>query len=147
MTAEARRKATAAGAGINVSGVLAYSADGPLGWCAIGPGDESMPRRATSRSWSPIDDRDVWSVTCFFVSDAARRRHVAESLLRAAIDIAIRAGAAVIEAYPRDTHGDQLPDRAMYFGSLGMFVDAGFEEVARRMDAFPVVRLVVADRQ
>jgi GNAT superfamily N-acetyltransferase len=144
MPAEARHRATAAGAGVNLSGVLAYGAEGAIGWCAIGPGEESLPRRTRSRSWHPIDDSAVWSITCFFVDPAVRHQHAAAQLLAAAVDIATRAGATVVEAYPRDTRGDALPDRALYFGSLGMFLDAGFSEVARGMDAFPVVRLTVA---
>lgn len=143
MTADERRRATAAGAGVDVSGVLAYDADGAIGWCAIGPGEESLPRRARSRSWRPIDDRHVWAITCFYVDAGSRGQHAAAQLLRAAVDIASRAGARIVEAYPRDTRGDTLPDRSMYFGSLGMFLDAGFTEVARAMDAFPVVRRTV----
>lgn len=146
LTPQQRQRASAQSAGSTMSGVLAYDAADPVGWCAIGPGSESLPRRGGSRAWAPIDDRDVWSITCFFVSQGERGHGVARFLLRSAIDTAVRAGAQVIEAYPRDTRGDVLPDRSMYFGSLGMFLDAGFTEVARKMDAFPVVRLQVAAR-
>ena len=76
-----------------VPGLLAYADGEPVGWCAIGP-REAYPRLATSRTLKPLDDQRVWSVTCFFVARARRRRGVTVELLKAATEFA-RAPASI----------------------------------------------------
>src|SRR5512138_1302693 len=51
----------------NVAGLLAYAGGEPVGWIAIEP-REALPRLARSRTLAPVDDQQVWSITCFFVA-------------------------------------------------------------------------------
>jgi len=48
-------------------GLLAYADDAPIAWCAIAPRD-AYPVLERSRTLKRVDDRPVWSVTCFFVA-------------------------------------------------------------------------------
>ena len=57
----------------NIPGILAYSADEPVGWCSIAPRDE-FPTLARSRILKPVDDQPVWSVVCFFTARSQRRK-------------------------------------------------------------------------
>src|SRR4051794_41172216 len=45
-------------------GILAYSGGKAVGWCSIAPRSEFV-RLVKSRVLAPVDDQDVWSVTCF----------------------------------------------------------------------------------
>lgn len=119
-------------------GILAYAADDPVGWCAIAP-REDYPRLARSRVLKPVDDRAVWSVTCFFVTPAWRRRGVTRQLLKAAVRFARSRGARIVEGYPVDV-GATYPDAFAYTGFTSAFRAAGFAEVARRSPTRPIMR-------
>ena len=88
----------------------------------------------------PVDDTPVWSVICFVVPGEQRGRGVAHALLQGAITYAREQGATVLEAYPVDKAG-RGKDETMWFGAKSMYDRLGFEVVARRKPARPVVRL------
>jgi GNAT superfamily N-acetyltransferase len=106
-------------------GLLAYAGDEPVGWCRVGP-RESFSRLEHSRNLARVDDEDVWSVVCFYVTPSAKRRGVASALLAAAEVRAASSGVETLEAYPvRAGH----PNIDSYTGYLPMFLAAGFEIV------------------
>jgi GNAT superfamily N-acetyltransferase len=123
-------------------GLLAYVDGVPAGWVAVAPRDE-YPRLDRSPKLRRLDDRPVWSITCFTIDRRHRRRGVAAVLLDAAVDFAQERGAEVVEAYPIDTAGATRSSAELYTGTLAMFERAGFEEVARR-GGRPIVRRAVA---
>jgi ribosomal protein S18 acetylase RimI-like enzyme len=88
----------------------------------------------------PVDDTDVWSVVCSYVSRAHRGRGLQHRLLAAAIEFARHSGAGVLEAYPVDKPG-RSHDDFMFFGSRSLYERAGFTEVARRSPTRVVMRL------
>ena len=53
-------------------GIIAYSKDKAVGWCAIAPREEYI-RLETSRVLKPVDAMKVWSVSCFFIAKEYRR--------------------------------------------------------------------------
>ena len=119
-------------------GLLAYAGRMPVGWCAIAP-RASYPRLARSRVLAPVDAKPVWSVTCFFVDRAWRRRGITVELLKAAAKFAGREGGSLVEGYPTDT--DRIePGAFVHHGLLSAFRRAGFAEVARRSPRRPIVR-------
>jgi GNAT superfamily N-acetyltransferase len=126
-------------------GVLAYSGDEPVGWCAVAP-KASYPRVCASRT-SAVADEDlhgVWSVTCFVVRVGYRRRGVAHALLRGAVDLAQRAGSTIVEGYPVDPAARSSVSAAeLYHGTVSVFRDAGFVEVRRPSPARAVVQLAL----
>jgi GNAT superfamily N-acetyltransferase len=120
-------------------GILAYEGDSPVGWCAIAP-------RATTSGLErspvckPVDDKPVWSITCFFVEPKARRDGVMDALIAAAVKHAKRHGAKIVEAYPRDPGSTRIDPASGYVGVVAPFLSHGFREVARRTPKRPVVR-------
>lgn len=119
-------------------GLLAYHRKDAVGWLSVGP-REDYPKLQKSPVMRPVDEQPVWSVVCFVVAGPWRGRGVARALLDAAIKEARRRG-RILEAYPVDkpTRSD---DQNLWFGARSMFDACGFEEVARRKPARPVVRL------
>ncbi len=124
-----------------VPGLLAYDADGPVGWCAVEP-RAAYPRLARSRTLAPVDDAPAWSVPCFFVARRARGTGLTTALLGAAAAHARRGGAPVLEGYPVDPRG-RTADAFVYTGIASAFRRAGFEEVARRSATRPLMRLTL----
>jgi GNAT superfamily N-acetyltransferase len=82
-----------------VPGLLAYDGAVPVGWCSIAPRSK-LPRLATSRILKPVDEAEVWSITCFLVAKSHRRRGVSVVLLHAAVDFVRERGGAILEGYP-----------------------------------------------
>jgi len=113
-------------------GLVAFDGDRAVGWVSLGPRAD-FERIVRSRVIPTIDDRPVWSIVCFAVSESARGRGVARALLDAAIDHARKRGADALEAYPVATDADEPihPDAA-FTGMLPMFERAGFRIVAAR---------------
>lgn len=124
-----------------VPGLLAYSEGYPVGWVAIEPRSQ-YPKLASSRILKPIDDKEVWSVTCLFVEKRHRRMGVAVELLKAALDYAKDNGAKIVEGYPVETKGD-APPVFIFTGTSSTFQQAGFKEAARHAPTRPIFRYVV----
>jgi GNAT superfamily N-acetyltransferase len=125
-------------AGGHEFGVIAYEGDIAVGWAALGPRSE-YSRLDRSPVTKPIDDAEVWSVTCFVVRKGRRGRGVATALLIGAEERARRLGAAVLEGYPVAPEGE-LGDTDAWHGLESMFVNAGFREAARRKPRRPIYR-------
>lgn len=106
-------------------GLLAYIDSEPVGWCRLGL-RESFERLEHSPRLAPIDDKEVWSVVCFYVHPAAKRKGVASALLESALAHSSKRGARILEGYPV-AEGHMNIDA--YTGYLPMFLDAGFEPV------------------
>lgn len=118
------------------SGILAYRAGEPIGWCSIAP-RETYARLEHSTTLKRVDDQPVWSVVCFFVSRKTRGQGLSLQLLRAAVAYAAAQGAHIVEGYPVE------PGQSYQFmGSPAIFKAAGFREVARAANDRPIVRWV-----
>jgi len=122
-------------------GLIAYEDRLPVGWVSLAPREE-FERLKRSPVMRAVDGERVWSIVCFVVPASQRRRGVAHALLRGAIAYARKRGAKLVEAYPVDKKGRHSDD-SLWFGTKSMYDRAGFEEVARRKPARPVVRLAV----
>jgi GNAT superfamily N-acetyltransferase len=112
-------------------GLVAYADGEAVGWVSVGP-REDYDRIVHSKVLAPVDEQPVWSIVCFVVGRRARKRGVARAMLDAAIAYAEAHGASLLEAYPVDAAGGRVPAATAYRGTLSMFEDAGFDEVARR---------------
>ena len=120
-------------------GVLAYAGKSAVGWCAVAP-RAVYPRLANSRVLAPVDDRPVWSVSCLFVAKSHRRQGLSAMILQAAADLAFSRGATIVEGYPTDPGGKDMPAPFVWTGLPSAFVKAGFTEVARRSETRPIMR-------
>ena len=98
-----------------IPGLLAYDGEAPVGWVAVEP-RAAYPRLARSRSLAPVDERPVWSITCFFVARSHRGRGVTRALVEAAAAHARTHGAPALEAYPVDSRA-RLGDAFLYTGA------------------------------
>jgi GNAT superfamily N-acetyltransferase len=130
-----------------VPGVLAYVAGQPIGWCSIGP-RQSYPALDASPTLKRVDDTPVWSIACFYVAKAYRKKGIMAELLHGAVNYAAGQGARVIEAYPIDlqTHppaGQRLHGCTGYMGIASVFRAAGFTEVAHPSETQRVMRLTL----
>lgn len=120
-------------------GIMAYSGGKAVGWCAVAPRSEYI-RLETSRIFRPVDDKKVWSVSCFFIHKQYRQKGLSVQLLKAAIDFAILKGAKMVEGYPVDKGKGRMPDVFAWTGLSGTFIKAGFKEVERRSETRPIMR-------
>jgi hypothetical protein len=125
-----------------IPGLLAYHDGEPVGWCSVAP-REAYPRLDRSRILKRVDDHPVWSVVCFFVAKAYRRRGVMRSLIEAAIDYVGSQGGATLEGYPTEPKGERSPDLFLFHGVPSAFLEAGFVEVARRSKNRPIMRYAI----
>jgi GNAT superfamily N-acetyltransferase len=123
-------------------GLIGYRDGVAVGWISLGP-REDYAKLARSPAMKAVDDRPVWSIVCFVVPSEYRKQGVARDLLAGAVRWARRRGVRLLEAYPVDKSQPSASD-APWFGSKTLFDEAGFEEVARRKPARPVVRLKLA---
>ena len=139
-----RKQMAALAKGDVAPGLLGYIGDEPVGWVSLGP-REDFKRLARSKVMAAVDAKPVWSIICFVVPSAHRRRGVAHELLRAAIEFARSHGATLVEGYPVDREVPGAPD-APWFGSCSMFEKAGFREVARYRPARAIVRKAIGRR-
>jgi GNAT superfamily N-acetyltransferase len=120
-------------------GILAYADEEPVGWCAVAPREE-YPRLIRSRMLKPMDDRPVWSITCFFVARSFRRRGVTRGLIEAACGFVLGHGGRIVEAYPVAPDDNGYPAAFAYTGLLSAFLACGFAEVARPSARRAIVR-------
>jgi GNAT superfamily N-acetyltransferase len=121
------------------TGVLAYSAGKPVGWCAVAP-RETYPVLDRSRVLRPVDEQPVWSVTCVYIPRELRRTGLTTPLLQAALKYAGRQGARIVEGYPVDPRSGKMADAFAWTGFVSAFRKAGFQEVARRSMGRPIMR-------
>lgn len=135
---EAMRAIVAAG---REPGLLAYREGDPVGWVSVAPRDE-FGRLDRSRILGRADEEEVWSLVCFYIDRRHRRSGVGKALLEGAVRHAGRRGARWVEAYPVDVEATTAKKASaeLFTGTLSMFEEAGFEEVARRSPARPILR-------
>lgn len=123
----------------DIPGLIGYLDGEPVGWVAVGPRDW-YGRLARSPVAKPIDDRPAWSITCFVIRKEHRGKGVATALLGSAVEWARSQGAELIEGYPVEPRRN-MPDFWAWMGFASMFEGCGFEEVARRSETRPFMRL------
>ena len=125
------------------TGLVAYLAGEPVGWCAVEPRTEYprllvMPIPWAGRAQDKTD-AGVWAVTCFVTRAGFRRRGVSRALAGAAVTFARERGARALEGYPMITHpGHDIAWGELHVGSRSIFAAAGFSEVHQ-----PTLRRVV----
>lgn len=120
-------------------GILAYYNDEPIGWCAVAPRDKYI-RLENSKVLKKIDDKPVWSITCFFIDKKFRRKGISTELVKAVIKFCKLKGVKIIEAYPTVPYSENIPAAFAWTGIPSAFEKAGFVEVARRSRTRPMMR-------
>jgi len=123
-----------------VPGLIGYRDGAPVGWVQVGP-REWYGRLERSRVTKPLDDREAWAITCFVIPKEHRRSGVSKDLLLAAVDYAKSQGVDLVEGYPVEPRTEAVPDFWSWMGFASIFQACGFEEVARRSETRPFMRL------
>jgi ribosomal protein S18 acetylase RimI-like enzyme len=106
---------------------------------------EDFAKLAKSPVMKPIHEQPVWSIVCFVVPSEYRKQGVARALLAGAVEYARQRGVRQLEAYPVDK-AQPSAGESLWFGSRAMYDAAGFQEVARRKPARPMVRLQLVQK-
>jgi GNAT superfamily N-acetyltransferase len=126
-----------------IPGILAFSRDNPVAWCSVAPRDQ-FPTLDRSRILKPLDNRPVWSISCFFIQKQYRRQGLSIRMIRAAVEHVKKQGGTLVEAYPVEPKKDKMPDAFAWTGLASAFVKAGFAECARRSATRPIMRFCIA---
>ena len=123
-------------------GLIASLGEQPVGWIALAPREDYM-KLENSRSFKPIDDKPVWSITCFFVKKECRHQGLSNQLIKGAVAFARKKKIKVLEAYPAIPYADNVPHPFLWVGVLSSFEKNGFEVVRQSSKSRAMVRLEV----
>jgi len=141
--AESRRELSGrlAGHSDEARGLVALGDGQLVGWMKLSPAGV-MQKLYAQRLYRGLpcfegERSGVFTIGCFLVDEAWRRRGVARALVDAAVEIAPRWGARALEAFPR--RGDALSAQEMWTGPAEALTDAGFREVFD-FKPYPVLR-------
>jgi GNAT superfamily N-acetyltransferase len=100
-------------------GLLAFVDDIPVGWCQLTPRHELA--WLLKNGYGDLNSgTNVWCISCFYIKTGYRRKGITLALVKASIDYAKKAGADLLEAYPRKSPGS-------YTGYPSTFKKAGFK--------------------
>lgn len=127
-----------------VPGILAYLGKEPVCWIAVEP-RTAYSQLARARVLKPIDDKPVWSITCFFTRREFRGKGITVALQRAAIQHVKKRGGRILEGYPMDPRTGRLPAVSVYMGLAEAFRKASFREVARGSASRPIFRYMIGE--
>jgi GNAT superfamily N-acetyltransferase len=119
-------------------GLLAFDGELAVGWCQMTPRGD-LPWMDRGRVLRRVDDAPVWTISCFYIRSGYRRQGVTAALIQAAVKVAADVGAPALEAIPVDK---ALPKGVSndFTGVASTFRRLGFEEIARRSPARPIMR-------
>ncbi|HXV74447.1 MAG TPA: GNAT family N-acetyltransferase [Sphingomonadales bacterium] len=120
-------------------GIVVYAGGVPAAWCSVGPRADFI-RLTGSKVLAPVDEKPVWSLTCFYVAPAFRRKGLTASIIRAAEAFAKDKGAKILEAYPIDTGGKPYGASFAWTGFVSSFRKCGYRQAARRSPTRPIMR-------
>ena len=112
-------------------GLMIYDAGVPIGWCQYGSA-EKFERFNRTKAYIalnlPPEQKPDWRISCIFIDKHRRREGLSQLPLKAALQRIEEQGGGIVEAFPFDIPGAKRPS---YTGSVKMFAQEGFEEVAR----------------
>jgi GNAT superfamily N-acetyltransferase len=123
-------------------GILGLLEEEAIAWCAFAPREDFI-KLGNSRVHKRIDDKEVWSIPCFFIDKDYRRSGVSVQLLKGVIKYAKENGIKIIEAYPAIPTQDRIPDSFAWIGLFKSFERAGFEIMDRTSKNRPMVRYYI----
>jgi GNAT superfamily N-acetyltransferase len=120
-------------------GLLAYDHGRAVGWLAVAPRDE-YPTMDRSNVIKRVDQKKVWSISCFYTQAAYRRRGVTQALIEAAKDFVRAHKGTILEGYPIIPRSEKVECGSAYTGIFSAYQKAGFKEVARYSATRPIMR-------
>jgi GNAT superfamily N-acetyltransferase len=121
-------------------GLIASINNEPVGWIALAPREDYM-RMENSRSFKRIDDKPVWSITCFFIKKGFRHVGLSSELIKGAVDFAKKKKIKTLEAYPAIPYAEKVPHHFLWVGVLSTFIKNGFSIVQQNSKSRAMVRI------
>ena len=122
-------------------GLVALEDGALVGWMKVAP-REALPKLTSLPVYRALPfEEGTWSIGCFLVAAAARRRGVARALVRAAEALVLSWGGRVLEGHPRRSEAP-LYDEEAWQGPERVFIELGFEPV-HDVAPYPVYRKVL----
>ena len=76
----------------------------------------------------PVEFAPQWRISCIFVDKHQRKQGLSRYAFQVALEMIRQRGGGIVEAFPLDIPGITHPQ---YTGSVKMYAQAGFQEVAR----------------
>jgi len=123
-------------------GLIALLDSKAVGWCQLTP-RAVLPHLDQVKKCRAVDDRPVWSISCFYIRIGYRKKGISGALIRAAIRMAKQNRAPALEGYPLDA---RLTPSSSSTGYVSAFLRAGFKIVARHFPPQPIMRLDLQGR-
>ena len=121
-------------------GLIASMNKEPVGWIALAPREDYM-KIENSRAFKRIDDKPVWSITCFFVRKDFRHMGLSQQLIKGAVDFAKKKKIKTLEAYPAIPYSEKVPHPFLWVGVLSSFIKNGFTIVRQHSKSRAMVRI------
>ncbi|MGE5106023.1 MAG: GNAT family N-acetyltransferase [Sphingobacteriales bacterium] len=121
-------------------GLIASVDKEPVGWIALAPREDYI-KIENSRAFKRIDEKRVWSITCFFIKKEFRKMGLSKQLIKGAINFAKKKKIKVLEAYPAIPYAEKVPPPFLWVGILSAFTDCGFKVVQQNGKSRAMVRL------
>jgi GNAT superfamily N-acetyltransferase len=120
-------------------GIIAYLDDCPIGWCSVAPREKYI-HLANSKVLARIDDKPVWSISCFFIAKPYRKMGISSEMLKGVIKFCKKKKVKILEAYPAEPYSENIPAAFAWTGIPSAFEKAGFKVVERRTPKRPIMR-------
>ena len=120
-------------------GLIASAGKEPVGWIALAP-REGYRKLENSRAFKRIDEKPVWSITCFFIRKEFRHKGLSRELIKGAVDFARKKKIKTLEAYPAIPYNEKVPHAFLWVGVLSSFIKNGFTVVQRNGKSRAMVR-------
>ena len=121
-------------------GLIASMNKEPVGWIAMAP-REDYSKLENSRVFKRLDERPVWSITCFFVRKDLRHKGLSQQLIKGAVDHAKKKKIKILEAYPAIPYNEKVPHPFLWVGVLSSFIKNGFKIVRQQSKSRAMVRI------
>lgn len=121
-------------------GLIASMNNDPVGWIAMAPREDYM-KLGNSRVFKRIDDKQVWSITCFFIKKEFRHKGLSQQLIKGAVDFAKKKKIKTLEAYPAIPYSEKVPPPFLWVGVLSSFIKNGFKIVQQNSKSRAMVRI------
>ena len=125
------------------TGLIASMDKQPVGWIAFAPREDYI-KIENSRSLRRIDEKPVWSITCFFIRKEFRRQGYSAKLIKGVIEYARKNKIKTLEAYPVVPYSDKVSAPFLWTGILSAFLENDFTIVQMNGRTKAMVRLEIA---
>jgi GNAT superfamily N-acetyltransferase len=125
------------------TGLIAIYQGKAVGWIALAPREDYI-KIEKSRTLKRIDDKPVWSITCFFIKKEFRRMGLSQKMIEAVIEYAGKNKIKTLEAYPVIPYADKTPPPFLWIGVLSAFTRNGFVIVQRNGKSKTIVRKLIS---